>query len=80
MLQGEHSEDTLTFIKLPFVIKMFVWSIFEWPFYTSFTVCIPVYRDIVLLPGVHPQMVQCKHEVALEHRLCSSSNSGALTI
>ena len=28
----------LTFIKLPFVIKIFVLSIFEWPFYTGFTV------------------------------------------
>ena len=27
-----------TFIKLPFVIKIFVLSIFEWPFYNSFTV------------------------------------------
>ena len=33
MLQGEHSAILLTFIKLPFVIKMFVLSIFEWPFY-----------------------------------------------
>ena len=38
MLQGEHSEIFLTFIKLPIVIKIFVLSIFEWPFYTSFTV------------------------------------------
>ena len=28
-----------TFMKLPFVIKKFVLSIFEWPFYTGFTVC-----------------------------------------
>ena len=28
----------LTFIKLPFVIKIFVLSIFEWPFYAGFTV------------------------------------------
>ena len=28
----------LTFIKLPFVIKTSVLSIFEWPFYTGFTV------------------------------------------
>ena len=28
----------LTFIKLPFVIKIFVLSIFEWPFYTGVTV------------------------------------------
>ena len=38
MLQGEHSEILLTFIKLPFVIKTFVLSIFEWPFYAGFTV------------------------------------------
>ena len=25
--------------KLPFVIKISVLSIFEWPFYTDFTVC-----------------------------------------
>ena len=30
----------LTFIKLPFVFKFFVLSVFEWPFYTGFTVLI----------------------------------------
>ena len=39
MLQGEHSAILLAFIKLPIVIKIFVLSIFEWPFYTGFTVC-----------------------------------------
>ena len=39
MLQGEHSAILLTCIKLPFVIKTFVLSFFEWPFYTGFTVC-----------------------------------------
>ena len=38
MLRGEHSAIHLTFIKLPFVIKIFVLSIFKWPLYTSFTV------------------------------------------
>ena len=38
VLQGEHSAIILTFIKLPFVIKIFVLSIFEWPFCTGFTV------------------------------------------
>ena len=38
MLQAEHSTILLTFIKLPFVIKLFVLFIFEWPFYTGFTV------------------------------------------
>ena len=28
----------LTFIKLPFAIKIFVLSIFEWQFYTGFTI------------------------------------------
>ena len=38
MLQGEHSAILLTFIKLPFVRKIIVLSIFQWPFYTDFTV------------------------------------------
>ena len=38
MLQGEHSAILPTFIRLPFVFKIFVMSIFEWPFYTGFTV------------------------------------------
>ena len=36
--QGKHSAMLSTFIKLPFVIKIFVLSSFEWPFYTGFTV------------------------------------------
>ena len=35
MFQGEHSAILLTFIKLPFVIKIFVLFIFEWLFYTG---------------------------------------------
>ena len=38
MLQREHSAIRSTFIKLPFVIKIFVLSILESPFYTGFTV------------------------------------------
>ena len=38
MLQGEHSAKLSTFIKLPFVINIFVLSIFEWPLKTVFTV------------------------------------------
>ena len=40
MLPLEHSEKLLTFIKLPFVIKIFVLSIFEWPLKTGFTVTV----------------------------------------
>ena len=34
----EHSTILSTFIKLPFAIKTFVLSIFEWPLKTGFTV------------------------------------------
>ena len=40
MLPLELSAILSTFIKLPFVIKTFVLSIFEWPFYTGFTLLI----------------------------------------
>ena len=36
--QRKHSVILSTSIKLPVVIKIFVLSIFEWPFYTCFTV------------------------------------------
>ena len=38
MRQVEHSAIISTFIKLPFVIKIFVLSIFECPLYTCFIV------------------------------------------
>ena len=38
MFQREHSAILLTFMKLPFVIKIFILSIFEWLFYTGFAV------------------------------------------
>ena len=34
MLLGEHFAILSTFIKPPFVIRIFVLSFFEWPFYT----------------------------------------------
>ena len=59
MLQGEYSAILLTFINLQFVIKIFVLSIFESPFYTGFivaaiarlTICIlmdfPIHIDTI---------------------------------
>ena len=41
MLQGEHSAILLTCIKLQFVIKIFVLSIFEWLLKTGFAVFHP---------------------------------------
>ena len=53
MLQGEHYAILLTFIKLPFVIKIFVLSIFERLFYTGFTVYVEnihvaVYKSMMI--------------------------------
>ena len=49
MRQGEYFAILLTFIKLPFVIKIFVLSIFEWLFYTGFTVhTLPKLRNFSL--------------------------------
>ena len=52
MLQGEHPAILSTFIKLPFVIKMFVLSIFEWPFYTGCTVftCLILIKYLQVTP------------------------------
>ena len=48
MLQGEHSAILSTFIKLPFVNKIFVLCMFKWPLKTGFTVswkyiCVKLY-------------------------------------
>ena len=54
MLQREHFATLSTFIKLPFVIKMFVLSIFEWPFYTGFTLIdfvLVIYHNKCFLSG-----------------------------
>ena len=43
---AEHSAILSTFIKLPFVIMIFVLSIFEWPFYTGFMVRVFSYECV----------------------------------
>ena len=53
----EYSAILSTFIKLHFVIKIFVLSIFEWPFYTGFTVYFRTYFYLHLklhLPMLKP--------------------------
>ena len=54
MLQGEHSAIPSIFIKLPFVIKIFVLSIFELPFYTGFT----VFKFLPLQRGDYIQIIE----------------------
>ena len=43
-----------TFIKLPLVIKIFVLSIFEWPFYTGFTVLQKYYVRSAISSSTNP--------------------------
>ena len=50
MLQGEHSAILLTFVKLPFVIRIFVLFIFEWSLETGFTVHVHVHLFSVQCP------------------------------
>ena len=44
MLQGEHSAIHSTFIRLPFSIKTFVFSIFKWQRKTGFTVYLSIFQ------------------------------------
>ena len=46
MLQGKHSAILSTFIKLPFVIKIFVFSIFEGRIYTGLLYMNPKESDM----------------------------------
>ena len=46
---GEHSVISLTFIKLPFVIKIIVLSIFGWPLKTGFTVHVTIHLNLLTL-------------------------------
>ena len=49
LMQGEHSAILSTFIKLPFDIKIFVLSIFEWPLNTGFNVLYKLYSALFML-------------------------------
>ena len=55
-VKREHSAILSTFIKLPVVIKTFVLSIFQWLFYTGFTVLNvshePVHEILVVISYV----------------------------
>ena len=64
--QREHSAILLTCIKLPFVFKIYVLSIFEWPLKTGFTVFVN------LLPtggGVSLQYVPLDTKASIKYAL-----------
>ena len=57
---AECSEILLTFIKLPFVIKIFVLFIFEWQFYKGFTVqCNLFIAHLVIIEEPSGSVVEC---------------------
>ena len=62
---GEHSAVLLAFIKLPFVIKIYVLSIFEWPYYTGFTVI------LLLLLTSRPAWLFHRFIIPFSERSCS---------
>ena len=64
MLQGEHPALLSTFIKLLYVIKIFVLSIFEWPVNTGFTVHAGIFFAIL---GRGPRAFQIGKISAVNH-------------
>ena len=71
MIQGEHSAILLTFIKLPFVIKIFVLSVFEWPLKTGFIV---LKNEIVKNQPPLNKSMQVTHDAKSWFRLHSEKN------
>ena len=60
MLQGEHSAILLTCIKVPFIIKIFVLSIFEWHrFYCRYDFSILRVNIHVLVHMLYVLLVSC---------------------
>ena len=61
MLQREHSAILSTFIKLPFVIKIFILYIFEWLFRTGFTVAVIVHLKNALTYVLSKKLHELAH-------------------
>ena len=59
-----HSAIFSTFIKLPLAIKIFVFFIFEWPFYTGFTVCTDILNPHMCI-NKQCASFQVKHTIPL---------------
>ena len=60
MLPLEHSAILLTFIKLPFAIKTFVLSIFDWRLKTGFTVLSNIYTQLFFYREESESVLQLK--------------------
>ena len=60
MLQREHSAILSTFIKLPFAIKIFLLSIFEWPLKTDFTVQLKYFVTYSFIIAINERALTAK--------------------
>ena len=78
MLQGEHSAILSTFIKLPIVIKIFVLSIFEWPFW-RFTQVILYSWYVTLISSIIPG-VKSFSLIILARRSSSRNKSSTISL
>ena len=79
MLQGKHSAILSTIIKVPFVIKIFVLSIFERPSSTGFTVVVKMHFSnlsfalhthlVINLMQHYPSVTVCAFEIILSRNM-----------
>ena len=76
MLQGEHSAILMTFIKLPFVIKILILSIFEKRFYTEFTAYMYLFILRVSQRGMFGLCQDAAGYTSGSHLCCLSSLTG----
>ena len=76
MLQGEHSAIFTTSIKLLFVIKVFVLSIFEWPLKTGHLRALSVKFGLSF--HLHPNFVFARTKCSGKTMFCAGSSESVL--
>ena len=76
----EHFAILSTYINLPFAIQIFVLSIFEWPFYTGFTVFLSL-NVVFILANIadHDEMQLLLHFIWV-FTVCQRSRIGVSSI
>ena len=87
MLPLEHSAILSTFIKLPFVCKIFALSSFEWPLKAGFTVYYPESKQqrycaesLIYTFDVHMQQIRFSHNglVYVYSKTCLKGHSWSI--
>ena len=78
LLQGEHSAILSIFIKQPFVIKIFVLSIFKRPFYTGYTI-VPIAQQAGTQRHVFYVMLNLPHTHKTPYGFCEKQRGNTIT-